>query len=378
MQRIYLSPPDLDGRERQLLLEAFDSNWITTLGPQVNAFEGEMAGRIGVPNAVALSSGTAALHLALLVLEVKPDDTVFCSDLTFAASANPITYCGATPVFIDSSPDTWNLDPDLLEEALTKARRKGKLPRALIAVDLYGQSADYNRIAPICEAFGVTLIEDAAEALGATCGSKACGSYGAIGILSFNGNKIITTSGGGMLVSNEKKYTDRARHLATQARDPFPYYEHTSIGYNYRMSNLLAAMGRAQLENLDKKVARRREINKFYQDALADLPGIQFLQEAPYGRSNCWLTCLTIDPARFGARNEDIRLYLEQNNIESRHAWKPMHMQPVFSGLEVVGGSVSEDLFARGLCLPSGSSLRNSDLERICGLVREVHQKHPS
>jgi pyridoxal phosphate-dependent aminotransferase EpsN len=268
------------------------------------------------------------------------------------------------------------MDINLLEEALADAAKVGKLPRAVIVVDLYGQSADYDRIASLYDAFGVTLIEDATEALGATYGSKACGSFGVMGILSFNGNKIITTSGGGMLVSNNKKYIERARHLATQVRDPFPYYEHSSIGYNYRLSNLLAAIDRAQLENLEKKVTRRREINKFYRDALVDIPGIEFISESSYGRSNYWLTCITIDPALFGARNEDVRLFLEQHNIESRHVWKPMHMQPVFAGCKVFGGGVSEDLFARGLCLPSGSGILNSDLERICGLIRQFHKEH--
>ncbi len=375
MDRIYLSPPQLNGRERELLLQAFDSNWITTLGPQVNAFEAEMASKLGMESAVALSSGTAALHLSMILLGVKPGDTVFCSDLTFAASANPITYCGATPVFIDSSADTWNMDPDLLEEALRDAKKKGKLPRAVIVVDLYGQSADYGRIEPICADYGVALIEDAAEALGATYGDRSCGSFGEMGIISFNGNKIITTSGGGMLVSNSKQYTERARFLATQARDPFPYYEHSSIGYNYRLSNLLAAVGRAQLEHLEEKIARRKEINGYYRTALADVPGLSFPEEAPYGRSNSWLTTMMVNPDEFGARNEDIRLYLEQQNIEARHIWKPMHMQPVFGECTMYGGAVSSTLFGNGLCLPSGSGLRDEDLERICSLIREVGTK---
>ncbi len=372
MKRVYLSPPDLQNRERELLLNAFDSNWITTLGPQVDAFERELSEKIGVTHAVALSSGTASLHLALLALGVRSGDAVFCSDLTFVASANPISYCGATPVFIDSSPDTWNMNPDLLEEALADAAKVGKLPRAVIVVDLYGQSADYGRISAICDQYAIPIIEDAAEALGATYMGKMCGSQGLMGILSFNGNKIITTSGGGMLLSNTSQYVDKARLLASQARNPVPYYQHSHIGYNYRMSNLLAAVGRGQLETLQQKVNRRREINRFYRKALIDLPGLSFMPEAPYGKSNCWLTCLTVDPELFRASNEDIRLLLEQQNIESRHVWNPMHRQPVFSDCRVVGGTVADELFQKGLCLPSGSALNQSDLERIVEIVRRA------
>lgn len=376
MKRIYLSPPQMDGREKEILSEALDSNWITTLGPQVDAFERELSQKIGVPNSVALSSGTAALHLSLVVLGVRTGDRVITSDLTFAATANAIAYCDAHPVFVDSSADTWNMDPELLRETLKACERKGNLPKAVMAVDLYGQSADYRLISQVCSEYSVPLVEDAAEALGTTYEGKAAGSFGCMGIVSFNGNKIITTSGGGMLLSDNEDYIKRARHLATQARDPFPYYHHTSIGYNYRLSNLLAAIGRAQLETIDHKVQRRREINAFYREALGDVPGIQFMPEAPYGKSNCWLTCVTIDPSKFRASNEDIRLFLETHNIESRHVWKPMHMQPVFAGCEMFGGSVSEDLFARGLCLPSGSSLFKSDLERVCGLIRQFQKDH--
>ena len=373
-QRIYLSPPNLSEREKKLLLEAFDSNWITTLGPQVDAFEREMSAKLGVAHAVALSSGTAGLHLCLLAIGVKPGDIVLCSDLTFAASANPIVYCGAGPVFIDSAAESWNMDPILLEEALSDFAHEGKLPQAVIVVDLYGQSADYGRISAICHRFGVALIEDAAEALGATYEGKMCGSHGVMGVLSFNGNKIMTTSGGGMLLSNSEQLSRYARLLATQARDPAPYYQHSHIGYNYRLSNLLAAVGRGQLESLDDKVRRRREINRFYREALSDLPGISFMPEAPYGRPTCWLTCLTIDPTLFGSTNEDIRQLLERQNIESRNIWKPMHMQPIFERCKSYGGKVSQDLFERGICLPSGYALSVDELDRIVTLVRSCHR----
>ncbi len=370
-KRIYLSPPHLNGREKEYLNDAFDSNWITTLGPHVEAFEQEVCRRFSINAAVALSSGTAAIHLALLNLGIKPGDEVFCSDLTFAATANAITYCGATPVFIDSSRDTWNMDPSLLAEELHSRNQRGKLPKAVIPVDLYGQTADYAPILHACAQYGIPVVEDAAEALGATYKGKPAGSFGEMGVFSFNGNKIITTSGGGMLVSNNIEYIKKARHLATQARDPFPYYQHTSIGFNYRLSNLLAAVGRAQFEDLDAKISRRREINAIYRRALATLSGIEFLPEASYGTSNQWLTCITVDSGRLGVTNEQIRLHLEKLNIESRHVWKPMHLQPVFAGYACIGGSVSADLFARGLCLPSGSGMTGEQLDRVVAAIME-------
>ena len=310
MKRIYLSPPHLDGREKDLIIEAYDSNWITTLGPQVDAFEKEMSARVGIPYAAALSSGTAALHLALLMLGVKPGDEVLCSSFTFSATANAINYCGATPVFIDSNESTWNIDPHLLEEELKECKKKGKLPRAAIVVDLYGQTADYDPIIKVCKEYGVPIIEDAAEALGGTYKGRSAGSFGEMGVFSFNGNKIITTSGGGMLVSHDKKYIDRARHLATQARDPAPHYQHSDIGYNYRMSNILAAMGRGQLEHLTKKIARRKEINQYYKKTLAGIPGIGFMPVASYGEPNYWLTCITLDPALHKGSSEELRVAL--------------------------------------------------------------------
>jgi len=374
-KRIYLSPPDLNGRESELLMGALKSNWITTLGPEVEAFERDMSTYLGVPYAIAVSSGTAAIHLALLALGVGHGDTVLCSDLTFAASAFPIRYCGAQPVFVDSDRATWNMDPAALEQALSEMATVGALPRAAVVVDIYGQPANHRILADICARYQVPIIEDAAEALGATCEGKKCGGFGEMGILSFNGNKVITTSGGGMLVSNRASFIAQARLQASQARDAFPYYQHSCIGFNYRMSNLLAAIGRAQLEGLDQKVKRRQEINSRYRTLLSEVPGINFMPAAPYGRPSSWLTCVTIDPALFGATNEDIRLHLEQHNIESRHVWKPMHLQPVFAGCKIYGGGISESLFAEGLCLPSGSSMGDADVERICEIISVLQKE---
>ncbi len=370
-KRIYLSPPHLDGRERELLLEAFDSNWITTLGPQVDAFEKEMCQKIGINHAVALASGTAALHLALLMLGVGQGDEVLCSTLTFSASANAITYLGATPVFIDSDRTTWNLDPTLLEEELADCSQKGKLPKAAIVVDLYGQCADYDPIVMICARYNIPIIEDAAEALGATYNGAFAGKFGEMAVFSFNGNKIVTTSGGGMLVSNSEGYIERARLLSTQARDPAPHYQHSHVGYNYRLSNLLAAVGRGQLERLEEKVARKRKINEFYRENLGDLRGVEFMPEAPYGRSNYWLTVILITPQEFGLDREKLRLALEAESIESRPIWKPMHLQPIFKGCRLRGGAVSEDLFDRGLCLPSGTQMTEEDLGRVVSTIKK-------
>ncbi|MHB1035286.1 MAG: DegT/DnrJ/EryC1/StrS family aminotransferase [Pirellulales bacterium] len=368
--RIYLSPPHMSARERELLLDAFDSNWVAPLGPHVDAFEKEFAGKLGVPHAVALSSGTASLHLALLLLGVEPGDEVITSTLTFAATANAITYVGGVPLFLDSDRETWNMDPGLLAEELKARARRGKLPKAVIVVDLYGQCADYGPILETCRAYGVPVVEDAAEALGATYEGRPAGTFGDLGCFSFNGNKIITTSGGGMLVAARKDWCDRARFLATQARDPAPHYEHSQIGYNYRLSNLLAAVGRGQLQVLDDRVERRRANFEFYRQALGDLPGIDFMPEHPRGRSTRWLTVVTIDPQAFGAAREEIRLALDRQNIEARPVWKPMHLQPAFSGCGIRGGAVAEHLFERGLCLPSGSNLSEADRERVVEIVR--------
>jgi dTDP-4-amino-4,6-dideoxygalactose transaminase len=356
--------------ERKLLLEAFDSNWIAPLGPHVDAFERELAAKVGVAHAAALSSGTAAIHLALRILGVERGDEVIASSLTFSATVNPVLYQGATPVLIDSDRATWNMDPGLLEEELAACARRGRLPRAVIAVDLYGQCADYDAITAACARYEVPLVEDAAEALGATYRGRAAGSLGAMGVFSFNGNKIITTSGGGMLVSDRKDWVERARFLATQARDPAPHYEHSHIGFNYRMSNLLAAVGRGQLRVLDARVERRREINATYRAALGDVPGISFMPEAAYGRANAWLTCIQVDPSAFGATRDDVMRALASVDVEARPVWKPMHLQPVFSACRVRGGAVAAELFERGLCLPSGSALTPEQQAGVIAAVR--------
>ncbi|MEM7137045.1 MAG: aminotransferase class I/II-fold pyridoxal phosphate-dependent enzyme [Myxococcota bacterium] len=370
--RIYLSPPDVGEEERAALLAAFDSNWIAPLGPDVDAFEVELAARAGVKSAAALSSGTAGLHLALVLLDVGPGDEVWTATMTFAATANAIRYVGATPVFIDSERTSWNLDPNLLNEALEEASLLGRLPKAVISVDLYGQCADYDAIVQACEAHGVPLIEDAAEALGATMGTREAGSFGAIGVFSFNGNKVMTTSGGGALVSDDRALVARARYLASQARQPVPHYEHHEVGYNYRLSNLLAALGRAQLRRLDAMIEERRRINQAYRTALAPLDGINFLEEIPGRRSNCWLTCILMDETRLGVGPDAVREHLEAQDIEARPVWKPMHLQPEYRGCHVVGGEVAEDVFARGLCLPSGSSLTAPEQERVIDTFLET------
>jgi pyridoxal phosphate-dependent aminotransferase EpsN len=368
--RIYLSPPHATGQELALVEDAFASNWLAPVGPHVDAFERDVADLVGVSHAVALSSGTAALHLAVKLLGIGPGDEVLCSTLTFSAAANAIVYEGATPVFIDADHASWTMDPVLLEEELSGS---GRLPRAVIVTDLFGQAADYAAILRICGRYGVPVIEDAAEALGAVCHGRMAGSFGRCGILSFNGNKIITTSGGGMLVSDEAEAIARAKFLASQARDPAPHYEHSVIGYNYRLSNVLAAIGRAQLDALPARVAARRRNFECYASLLGDLPGVEFMPEAPYGRATRWLTCLTIDPERFGADRDSVRLALDAEDIEARPLWKPMHLQPVFRHCRVRGGRVSEVLFERGLCLPSGSNLTAADLERVAAIVEAQH-----
>ena len=369
MSRIYLSPPEVGPEERRMLLEAFDSNWIAPLGPDVDAFEAELAARVGMPHAVALSSGTAALHLALVLSGVQAGDEVLIPSFTFVATANAATYVGAVPVFVDCSPETWNIDPVLVADELDRRAATDSLPAAVITVDLYGQSCDYEPLLAACARHQVPLIEDAAEALGTTYRGQACGSFGAMAAFSFNGNKIITTSGGGMLVTPSGDEAARARYLATQAREPFPHYEHTTIGYNYRLSNLLAALGRAQLAGLDSRITRRRRIQERYRDALGGIEGIEFMPIAPYGEPNWWLTCLTVDPDAFGCDREEIRLALEAADIEARPTWKPLHLQPVFAGNTVIGGSVCAGIFDRGICLPTGSALSESDQDRVIDLI---------
>jgi pyridoxal phosphate-dependent aminotransferase EpsN len=369
MARIYLSPPHVSGRELELVTDAIVSNWIAPLGPHVDAFERELAAVAGVEHAVALSSGTAALHLALLVLGVGRGDEVACSNLTFSASANAIVYTGAAPFFVDCD-ERWTLDPALLDHALTDRTRSGAHVKAVIAVDLYGECCDYAAITEVCRRHDVVLVQDAAESLGARYRDAPAGGQGALAAFSFNGNKIITTSGGGMLVSNDGDQIAHARKLSTQAREATPHYQHTELGFNYRMSNLLAALGRAQLELLPERIVARRRLRERYRDQLATLPGISFMPESPDVVGNAWLTCIIVDPVDFGTDREAVRLALEAEDIEARPLWKPMHLQPYYAQQPSYGGDVSERLFARGLCLPSGSALSQDDQDRVIAIVR--------
>ncbi len=345
--------------------EAFASNWIAPMGPHVDAFEREFAAAVGAAHAAAVCSGTAALHLALRRLGVGPGDEVLCSTLTFVASANPIVYQGATPVFVDSDLASWNMDPHLLGAELDAAARRGRLPRAVVLVHLYGQSADLDPILAACDRHEVPIVEDAAEALGSGYRGRSPGACGRFGAFSFNGNKIVTTSGGGMLVSSYAADIEAVRHLASQARDPAPYYEHSTLGFNYRLSNVLAAIGRGQLHVLNARVAARRRNFALYAEALASEPGLSLMPEAPYGRASRWLTVIQVDPREFGATAEEVRLNLERSNIESRPVWKPMHLQPLFARARRVGGGVAERLFRHGLCLPSGSALTDEERSRV-------------
>ncbi|MDB9494348.1 aminotransferase class I/II-fold pyridoxal phosphate-dependent enzyme [Spirulina major CS-329] len=376
-KQILLSTPHMGAAELEFVKEAFDTNWIAPVGPHVDAFEQEFCQLVGTTHAAAVSSGTAALHLALQLIGIQPGDEVFCSTLTFIATANPITYLGAKPVFIDSDRTSWNMNPDLLQTALDQRAKTGTLPKAVVLVHLYGQSADIDPILKTCNHYNIPLIEDAAEALGATYQGRTPGTFGKMGIYSFNGNKIITTSGGGMLVSEDPDLIAKARFLATQARDPAPHYEHSEIGYNYRLSNVLAGIGRGQLKVLAERVQARRDNFTRYQQALGHLPGLEFMPEAPFGRSTRWLTCLTINPNAFGCDREQLRLALQAHNIESRPVWKPMHLQPVFSDCDRIGGEVAEHLFQQGLCLPSGSNLTHADLERVISVIHKTHQNPP-
>jgi dTDP-4-amino-4,6-dideoxygalactose transaminase len=359
--------------ERQLLLDAFDSNWIAPVGPHLDAFEGEVATRLGARRAVAVSSGSAALHLALRVLGAGPGDAVLVPSLTFVASANAVSYVGAEPVFVDSSPDTWTIDPNLVADELATAARRGRLPKIVVAVDIYGQCADYQALRMACDRYEVLLVEDAAEALGSSYRGRPAGNLADVGVLSFNGNKILTTSGGGMLVCDDDRVADEVRYLATQAKDPVPHYEHRTVGYNYRLSNLLAAIGRGQLRVLNERVEARRHNRSCYEAALKSVPGLEFMPLAPYGVSNCWLSCLLIDPEILRITPEQVRQHLESLGIESRPLWKPLHLQPVFRSARTCGGAVCETLYRQGLCLPSGSNLTDAQRERvIAGLLSAI------
>ncbi|NCC92473.1 MAG: aminotransferase class I/II-fold pyridoxal phosphate-dependent enzyme [Opitutae bacterium] len=424
--RLFLSPPHMSGREQELVRQAFESNYIAPLGPMVDAFEAEFSAYTGIPHCLALSSGTAATHLALRHLGAGPGDEVFASTLTFIGSVTPVTFQGATPVFIDCDEASWNMDPSLLEQALADAAKRGKPPRAVLPTDLYGQPCDLSRIRAVCDRYGVPVVCDSAEAMGAryrgtgdrgqeaggsraecpisniqypiskeTAGSRTSdlrpptsnpgprtsepwrhAGFGAwAAVFSFNGNKIITTSGGGMLASHDSELIDHARKLSQQARDPAPWYQHTEIGFNYRMSNILAAIGRGQLEVLDERVARRREIFDGYRTRLGELPGISFMPEPDGCRGNRWLTVIRIDPAAFGADTHAVREALETENIEARPVWKPMHLQPVFQGAKLwtaANEAVSNRLFEQGLCLPSGTAMTDGDLDRVCGIIRRI------
>jgi len=368
MKRIWLSLAKMGGGEQKYIREAFDTNWVAPLGPNVDAFEESLSAFLGKGRHVtALSSGTAAIHLGLIQLGVGPGDEVICQSFTFVASANPIKYLGATPVFIDSEIDTWNMDPARLEEAIKdRIAMTGKKPRAIIPVHLYGMPARIDRIMEIAGRYGIPVLEDAAEALGSEYRGRKCGSFGDLACLSFNGNKIITTSGGGALVSRTEEQAQRTKFFATQARDNAPHYQHSELGFNYRMSNICAGIGRGQMEVLGGYIARRRAIHDLYREALSGLPGITLLEDpSPEFISNHWLTCILVDPAVAGYDRETLRLAMEAENIETRPLWKPMHLQPLYAGEPFYGDGTSEELFNKGLCLPSSPVLTDDDLERV-------------
>jgi dTDP-4-amino-4,6-dideoxygalactose transaminase len=371
--KIWLSSPHMGGAEHAFVADAFATNWIAPLGPLVDGFEQDICDFTGAKHAAALSSGTSAIHLALILAGTQAGDEVICQSFTFSASANPITYQGAKPVFVDSEPETWNMSPLALEEAIVARRKAGARIAAVIVVHLYGMPAKLDEISNICKREGIPLIEDAAEALGSTYNGKACGTLGDFGVLSFNGNKIITTSGGGALLASDEATIKKARFLATQARDPAPHYQHSHIGYNYRLSNVLAGIGRGQMEVLPKRIDQRRANYQFYKDRFGAIPGITFLEESQGSFCNRWLTCVIVDHALTGGvSREDIRHHLDADNIESRPLWKPMHLQPIFAEAPYFGDRTSETLFDQGLCLPSGSNLTEHDLERVATRFEEA------
>lgn len=371
--KIWLSSPHMSGKEFEFVTEAFDTNWIAPLGPHVDGFEKDLCEFTGSKNAAALSAGTAAIHLALIILGVKAGDEVICQSFTFSASANPIVYQGASPIFIDSEKDTWNMCPIHLRKAIEDRIATGKKPKAIIPVHLYGMPAKMKEIMAIANEFDIPVIEDAAEGLGSNIDGKACGTFGHLGILSFNGNKIITTSGGGALISENEDYIKQARFLATQARDNAPHYQHSHIGYNYRMSNVCAAIGRGQMTVLQDRVNQRRLNFEFYTKRLSGIAGITFVYEPTGYYSNRWLSTILVDPSKTnGVTREDIRLALEKVNIESRPLWKPMHMQPIFENYPFYGDGNAEKLFEQGLCLPSGSNLPESDLLKVVAIIKSL------
>lgn len=376
MGRIYLSAPHLGPLEEAFVRDAFATNWISSIGPNLDAFERDFSTLVGGLPCVALASGTAALHLGLKLVGVARGDEVFCSTLTFAASANPVVYEGGRPTFLDSERTSWNLDPDVLAEALESRGRCGKLPKAVIVVHLYGQSADLDRIEAVCARWNVPVLEDAAEALGAHYRGVQVGTRAPVSIFSFNGNKLLTTSGGGMLVAHERAWIEKARFWSQQSREPRIWYEHKEIGFNYRMSNVLAGIGRGQLTVLEERVAARRANAFRYRDAFSDLPGIELMPQAPWGRHTNWLSVFLIDAPAFGASRDDLLAALAADDIEARPVWKPLHMQPVFAECDRFGGAVAEDLFARGICLPSSSSLTREQQDRVIDIVRKTAQRH--
>lgn len=370
MKRIHLSVPHMGSAEEIYVREAFSTNWVSTVGPNIDAFEAAFSAKTNGLPCVALSSGTAALHLGLRLLGVGPGDEVFCPTLTFVASVNPAIYQGARPVFLDSERSSWNLDPALLAAALRERAARGKLPRAVVVVHLYGQSADLDPIFAACAEYDVPVLEDAAEALGTLYKGRQVGSRSPIGIFSFNGNKIITTSGGGMLSSPNRAWVEKARFWSQQARDPGVAYEHTEVGFNYRMSNVLAGVGRGQLEVLEDRVEQRRAVAHRYREAFADLAGLELMPQAPYGRHTNWLSCFLVEESLLGCSRDAIIAALQKENIEARPVWKPMHLQPLFADAPRYGGAVAEDLFARGICLPSSSSLSADEQRRVVGAIR--------
>ncbi|MDG1701353.1 MAG: aminotransferase class I/II-fold pyridoxal phosphate-dependent enzyme [Opitutae bacterium] len=369
MSRIYLSPPDISKQDRSAIDSAFDSGWVAPVGPDLDAFEAEVAKRVNRSYACAVNSGTSALHLALLALDIKPGDKVICPSLTFAGCAFPISYCGAEPVFVDSETETWNMDPGLLQKALETLADEGSKPKAVIVVQIYGQCAKMDEIIALCKAHQIPLIEDAAESLGASYKGKPAGSFGDLSFLSFNGNKIITTSGGGMLLGNDQALIEKARYFSQQAREPVLHYEHKAIGYNYRLSNLLAALGRSQITDLDRRIAVRKEHFQTYAESLGKLPGISFMPISDDGSPNYWLSCLIVDDSQTKVTRDNLIDICDQASIEVRPTWKPLHLQTVFQAKQKFGGAISEDLFNHGLCLPSGSSLTHQERDKVISIL---------